>query len=133
MAWALHAASHGLSSQQIEHEILNSRDPSKEGPPPRRFGVRHADREQGDRSMCAIKEPSLWRTRHESGAENGRLYYLRTKTSSAEDWLRCHLWGGFANFHWKCFGEYLRADSKQQVESVVWRASGNANAEQSDR
>jgi DNA primase RepB-like protein len=32
MAWALHAAAHGLSREQIEHEILNSRDLSKKGP-----------------------------------------------------------------------------------------------------
>lgn len=28
-----------------------------------------------------------------------------------------------------CFGEYLRADSKQLVESVVWKAGIKANAE----
>jgi hypothetical protein len=28
-----------------------------------------------------------------------------------------------------CFEEYLRADSEQQVENVVWRASTKANAE----
>jgi hypothetical protein len=37
MAWALHAAARGLSLEQIEHEILNSRDLSKKGPPPRRL------------------------------------------------------------------------------------------------
>ena len=41
-----------------------------------------------------------------------------------------HLWGGFAIFHWRCFGEYLRAESEQQVESVVWKASSNASAHQ---
>ena len=29
-----------------------------------------------------------------------------------------------------CFGEYLRADGEHQVESAVWRASSNTNAEQ---
>jgi RepB DNA-primase from phage plasmid len=37
MAWALHAAAHGLSREQIEHEILNSRDLSKKGSAPRRL------------------------------------------------------------------------------------------------
>jgi hypothetical protein len=37
MAWVVHAAARGLSQEQIEHEILNSRDPSKKGPAPRRF------------------------------------------------------------------------------------------------
>ena len=37
MAWALHAAARGLSQEQIEHEILNSRDLSKKGPPLRRL------------------------------------------------------------------------------------------------
>jgi hypothetical protein len=36
-----------------------------------------------------------------------------------------HLWGGFAIFHWKCFGEYLRAESEEQVENAVWKASSN--------
>jgi len=55
------------------------------------------------------------------------------KVQPTENWLRCHLWGGFASFHWLCFREYLRADSQQQVENVVWRASSNANGEQEDR
>ena len=37
-----------------------------------------------------------------------------------------HLWGGFAIFHWRCFGEYLRTESEQQVESAVWEASRKA-------
>jgi hypothetical protein len=41
----------------------------------------------------------------------------RRKVQPAENWLKCHLWGGFATFHWRCFGEYLRAESEQQVES----------------
>jgi len=35
MAWALYAVARGLSQEQIEHEILNSRDLSKKGPPVR--------------------------------------------------------------------------------------------------
>jgi hypothetical protein len=47
----------------------------------------------------------------------------RRKVQPAENWIRCHLWGGFAIFHWRCFGEYLRAESEEKVESVVWEAS----------
>ena len=36
-ARAVHAAASGLSQEQIEHEILNSRDLSKKGPPLRRL------------------------------------------------------------------------------------------------
>jgi hypothetical protein len=54
----------------------------------------------------------------------------RRKVQPAENWLKCHLWGGFAIFHWPCFGEYLRAESEQQVESIVWKASRNASAHQ---
>ena len=56
-----------------------------------------------------------------------------SKVQPTENWLRCHLWGSFASFHWPCFGEYLRADSDQQVENIVWKASSNAEAEQADR
>lgn len=52
------------------------------------------------------------------------------KVQPTENWMRCHLWGGFASFHWNCFGEYLRADSERQVEKVVWKASSNTSAEQ---
>jgi len=37
MAWALHAASRGLSEQQIRDEILHARDLSKKGGPERQF------------------------------------------------------------------------------------------------
>ena len=49
------------------------------------------------------------------------------KVQPSENWMRCHLWGAFASFYWRCFGEYLRADSEQQVEKVVWKASSKAN------
>ncbi len=47
----------------------------------------------------------------------------KRKVDVAENWIKCHLWGGFAIFHWRCFGEYLRAESEERVESVVWSAS----------
>ena len=55
MAWALHAAARGLCLEQIEHEILNSRDLSKKGPPVRRLAYAMPTAEQGDRSVHAIK------------------------------------------------------------------------------
>ena len=54
MAWVLHAAARGLSREQIEHEILNSRDLSKEGSAVASAGVCHADCEQ------AIALSSQW-------------------------------------------------------------------------
>jgi len=50
----------------------------------------------------------------------------RRKVERAENWIKCHLWGGFAIFHWRCFGEYLRSESEQQVENAVWQASRNS-------
>jgi RepB DNA-primase from phage plasmid len=44
LAWALHAASHGLSGEQIEHEILNGRDLSKKGSAARRWAYRTASK-----------------------------------------------------------------------------------------
>ena len=55
------------------------------------------------------------------------------KVQPTENWMRCHLWGGFASFHWNCFGEHLRADSEQHVESIVRKASSNPDPEQADR
>jgi hypothetical protein len=48
------------------------------------------------------------------------------KIQPVENWVRCHLWGGFASFHWCCFGEYLRANSERQVENDVWKSSSSA-------
>jgi hypothetical protein len=61
---------------------------------------------------------------------DARIVYGR-KVQQTENWIRCHLRGGFASFHWR-FREYLRADSEPQVESVVWKASSNSNADQSN-
>jgi hypothetical protein len=37
MAWSVHAASRGLTGEQIRHEILHARDLSKKGGPARQF------------------------------------------------------------------------------------------------
>ena len=47
----------------------------------------------------------------------------RCAVQPAENWIKAHLWGGFGIFHWRCFGEYLRVESEEQVESVVWKVS----------
>ena len=49
----------------------------------------------------------------------------KRKVQQGENWIKCHLWGGFATFHWRCFCEYLRTESEQQVESPIWQASRN--------
>jgi hypothetical protein len=55
MPWALHAAARGLSQEQIEHEILNSRDLSKKGPPLRRLAYAMRTASQGDRPVRSIQ------------------------------------------------------------------------------
>jgi hypothetical protein len=45
-----------------------------------------------------------------------------------ENFVRCHLWDAFATFHWQCFGNYLRAESEQQVEDATWKASSLAKS-----
>jgi len=47
----------------------------------------------------------------------------RYRVQRAENYVRCHLWGAFATFHWKCFGNYLRTESEPQVEEYVWNAN----------
>ena len=47
----------------------------------------------------------------------------KRNVQQAENWIECPLWGGFPIFPWRCFGgEYLRTESEQQVDSVVWEA-----------
>jgi hypothetical protein len=45
------------------------------------------------------------------------------KVQRTENFIRCHLWGAFATFHWKCFGSYLRAEGEPHVEDAAWKAS----------
>ncbi len=47
--------------------------------------------------------------------------YAKRKLESTENWIKRHLWGGFAIFHWSCFGAFLRSGSEEQVENVVWK------------
>ena len=70
----------------------------KKGSAAAQVGVRHADRKQGDRSLRAIEELSLWRTRCESGVKNGRLHYLRTKSSSNRKLVEMPPLGRFRKF-----------------------------------
>jgi hypothetical protein len=39
----------------------------------------------------------------------------KRKVQLAENWIKCHLWGGFAIFHWRCFGEYLGTHTRRLV------------------
>ena len=50
----------------------------------------------------------------------------KRKVEPTENWLKAHLWGGFAIFHWRCFGEFLRSGYAEQVESAVWKANSLA-------
>jgi hypothetical protein len=45
------------------------------------------------------------------------------KVQRSENYVRCHLWGAFASFHWNCFSKYLRSESEPQVEDTVWKAT----------
>ncbi len=45
------------------------------------------------------------------------------KVERTQNYVKCHLWGAFANFHWSCFANYLRAGIEPQVENTVWKAS----------
>jgi hypothetical protein len=70
--------------------------------------------------------------RRERRAQNGRMYCLRTKSSTSRKLRPLRPVGRVRKFSlmvWKCFGEYLRADSEQRVENEVWKASTKANAE----
>jgi hypothetical protein len=51
----------------------------------------------------------------------------------ADDWIKCHLWGGFGIFHWRCFGEYLRSERERQIETAVWEAPRNGQQKEVKR
>jgi hypothetical protein len=80
--------------------------------------------------MAQVKDNRRTLALRKAGAEKetpmGTCVMCKRSVQQAENWIRCHLWGGFAIFHWRCFGVYLRAESEQQVESAAWEASRNA-------
>ncbi len=45
------------------------------------------------------------------------------RVDPVENWIKCHLWAAFGVFHWRCFSEYLREQSEEEVENLMWRAS----------
>jgi len=47
------------------------------------------------------------------------------EVTDAENWLKIHLWAGFAIFHWSCFAEFLKHGDEAKVENAVWRAEHN--------
>ena len=106
-----------------------------------RLDYRHALRSEGD---CGARAGSTGRgfaggfaATCSSGphllTQDHTCIICSRKVQPAKNWVRCHVWGSFASFHWLCFGEYVHADSEQQVENVVWKASSNRDPEQADR
>jgi len=58
---------------------------------------------------------------------HNRCVVCQRKVQRTENYVKCHLLGAFASFHWNCFGKYLRAESEPQVETAVWKASSVTN------
>jgi|GEM_PF-2151948 len=47
------------------------------------------------------------------------------RVERAENWIKCHLWSGFAIFNWRCFEEY-RSESEQQLKMLCGRQTATA-------
>ena len=57
---------------------------------------------------------------------NGCVRNVPAKGAAGRELVEMPSLGRIAIFHWRCFGEYLRAESEQQVESVVWKAQSHS-------
>jgi hypothetical protein len=44
------------------------------------------------------------------------------EVADSSNWLKIHLWAGFAVFHWSCFAEFFKHGDEAKVENAVWRA-----------
>jgi hypothetical protein len=80
----MEARSSSWVREQIEHDPEQSGS-VKKGSAAASLGVRHADFEQGDRSVHAITEPSLWRTRPERRA---KMAGKRANPTKGLTWFR---------------------------------------------
>ena len=47
------------------------------------------------------------------------------EVADAGNWLKLHLWAGFAVFHWACFAEFFKHGDEAKVEDAIWRAEHN--------
>jgi|GEM_PF-6618885 len=43
----------------------------------------------------------------------------KQKGEPAENWIRCHLSGGFAIFHWRCFSNLLVPGSNELIKKAA--------------
>jgi hypothetical protein len=43
---------------------------------------------------------------------NDQCVVCQRRVQRTENYLRCHLWGAFATFHWRCFASYLWRESE---------------------
>jgi hypothetical protein len=47
------------------------------------------------------------------------------EVADSSNWLKIHLWAGFAVFHWSCFAEFFKHGDEAKLENAVWRAQHN--------
>jgi hypothetical protein len=47
------------------------------------------------------------------------------EVADSSNWLKIHLWAGFAVFHWSCFAEFFKHGDEAKVENAIWRGEHN--------
>lgn len=84
--------------------------------------------ERGTRkNLCAMKAESALACRQAGGKEltNMKCVVCEREVADSSNWLKIHLWAGFAAFHWSCFVEFFKRGDAAKVENAVWRAEHN--------
>src|SRR5208337_4935832 len=109
----LRSLSRSLVAYPADLEHAQPSSPGREG----------CARRNGAGAKTESRRPGLWQAGEKGDIAMDECVMCTRTVDVAENWIKCHLWGGFAIFHWRCFGEYLRAESEERVESVVWSAS----------
>jgi len=84
--------------------------------------------ERGTRKICArlkLKRPGLSASGRAKELTNMKCVVCGCEVADSSNWLKIHLWAGFAVFHWSCFVEFFKRGDEPKVENAVWRAEHN--------
>jgi len=84
-------------------------------------------RERDVNNLRAIKQKRPGLSASGPGKEliSMKCVFCEREVADAGNWLKIHLWAGFAIFHWSCFAEFFKHNDEAKVENAVSRAEHN--------
>jgi hypothetical protein len=83
--------------------------------------------ERGTRKkLCAIKAEAPWPVGKRAGKElaNMKCVVCEREVADSSNWLKIHLWAGFAVFHWSCFAEFFKHGDEAKGFGIITKRIG---------